>query len=282
MPIKKYKPYTSSRRGMSTLVVPELSKERPLKALTTGRREKAGRNNHGRTTARFRGGGHRQLLREVDFKRNKIGVAAKVNGIEYDPNRSANIALLFYVDGVKAYIIAPHNLKAGDTVISSPDAPIRVGNCLPLANIPLGTTIHCVELQPGRGAQLCRGAGAAAQVMAKEGKYVQLRLPSGEVRNFQPSCRATIGQVGNLEKENVKIGKAGRSRWMGKRPHVRGTVMNPVDHPHGGGEGKSNSGRPPTSPWGVQSKGTKTRRKNKPSDMYIVKRASRRRDVKKK
>ncbi|MCG3150833.1 MAG: 50S ribosomal protein L2 [bacterium] len=282
MPIKKYKPYTPSRRGMSTLVVPELSKDRPVKALTTGRREKAGRNNTGRTTARFRGGGHKQLLRDVDFKRNKLGVVARVKQLEYDPNRTANLALLHYEDGVKAYIVAPHGLKAGDTVMASPDAPIRVGNALPLANIPLGTLVHCVELQPGRGAQLARGAGAAAQVMAKEGKYVQLRLPSGEVRNFQPTCRATVGQVGNLEKENVKIGKAGRSRWLGRRPHNRGTVMNPVDHPHGGGEGKSNSGRPPTSPWGLQAKGAKTRRKNKPSDMYIVKRVNKRRDSKKK
>ena len=282
MPIKKYKPYTPSRRNMSTLVVPGLSKERPEKSLTFGRRESGGRNNRGRTTARFRGGGHRQLLRDVDFKRTKTGIPAQVKRLEYDPNRTANIALVAYTDGAKAYIIAPLGLSVGDQVVSGPDAPIRVGNMLPLANIPLGTQVHCIEFQPGKGAQLCRGAGASAQVMAKEGKYVQLRLPSGEVRNFNPTCRATIGQVGNLEHENVSLGKAGRKRWLGRRPHNRGTVMNPVDHPHGGGEGKSNSGRPPVSPWGLQAKGMKTRAKNKASDRLIVKRAIKRKDAKKK
>lgn len=258
---------------MTFLDNPQLDgKSKPKKRLTAPNPSKGGRNNHGRTTARFRGGGVKRKLRIIDFKRNKTGVPGKVERIEYDPNRSANVALICYVDGERRYMLAPLGLQVGDSVVAGEDSPIRVGNFLPLKNIPLGTEVHNIELSPGRGGQLARSAGGFAQVLAKETRYAQLRLPSGEIRMVLLECSATIGKVGNLEHENIDIGKAGRSRWLGKRPHSRGTVMNPCDHPHGGGEGKSNSGRPPCSPWGVQAKGFRTRSKKKLSGKFIIKR----------
>jgi len=273
MPVKKYKPYTPSRRFMTTLVNPELQREnKPEKSLVRGRKGTGGRNNNGRTTVRFRGGGHKRRIRLVDFHRDNHGVPGLVKKLEYDPGRSANIALIFFRDGDKRYILAPLGLKVGDEVLAGPDAPVAVGNSLPLSRIPLGTEIHNIEVTPGSGGKVARSAGIVAQLLAKEGKWAQVRMPSGEMRRFNPNCYATIGQVGNLEHENIDIGKAGRSRWLGRRPHQRGTVMNPVDHPHGGGEGKSNSGRPPCSPWGVQAKGYRTRKKRNPSDVFIIRR----------
>lgn len=270
MPIKKHNPTTASMRFTTTLVDPTLSDKAPEKGLTLANNRATGRSNNGRVTSRHRGGGHKRRYRLIDFRRDKTNVPARVAAIEYDPNRSANIALLHYLDGEKRYILAPHGLKPGDSVLSSDEADIKPGNCLSLRNLPLGTLVHNIEMRPGKGGQVVRSAGGAAQVMAKEGKYVQLRLPSGEVRMFLGTCRATVGQVGNLEHENVSLGKAGRSRWLGKRPHVRGVAMNPVDHPMGGGEGRSSGGRQPCSPWGKPTKGYKTRKK-KPSDRFIVK-----------
>ena len=272
MAVKKYKPTTPGRRGMTVSTFEEITKTKPEKSLTAPLTKTGGRNNKGRITIRHRGGGHKRRYRIIDFKRDKDGVPAKVAAIEYDPNRSARIALLHYLDGEKRYILAPVGLQVGQMVESGPDADIKVGNALPLANIPAGTVVHNVELQPGKGGQMVRSAGASAQIMAKEGSYVTLRLPSGEFRMVHQNCRATIGQVGNVEHENIVIGKAGRSRYLNRRPHVRGVVMNPVDHPHGGGEGKAPIGRPsPVTPWGKPTLGTKTRKK-KPSDRLIVRR----------
>lgn len=271
MAIKKYKPTSAGMRGMSVLDYSELSKVKPEKSLTENLKRTGGRNARGIITVRHRGGGAAKRYRIIDFKRNKDGIPAKVFSIEYDPNRSANIALLHYADGEKRYILAPNGLKVGDTVESGPDADIVVGNALPLANIPVGTMVHNIELKAGKGGQLVRTAGAEAQLMAKEGKFAQLRLPSGEFRLIHLTCRATVGQVGNLEHELINIGKAGKTRHMGKRPHVRGSAMNPVDHPHGGGEGRAPIGRPaPMTPWGKKSQGVKTRNKKKHSSKYIV------------
>lgn len=272
MPVKKFKPTSPGRRQMTVLSFEELTKKEPEKSLLAPLNKKAGRNANGRITVRHQGGGHKRRYRIIDFKRLKDGIPAKVAAIEYDPNRSANIALLHYMDGEKRYILAPNGLKVGDMVESGPDADIKVGNCLPLRNIPVGSVIHNIELRPGKGGQIVRSAGASAQLMAKEGDYAHVRLPSGEVRLIHVNCRATIGQVGNLDHENVTLGKAGRSRWLGIRPTVRGSVMNPVDHPHGGGEGRAPVGRKyPVSPWGKIAIGGKTRKK-KPSDKMIVKR----------
>ncbi|HEU5229520.1 MAG TPA: 50S ribosomal protein L2 [Ktedonobacteraceae bacterium] len=271
MPIRQYRPTSPGRRGMSVSTFEEITKTRPEKSLTVKLNKKAGRNNQGKITTRHRGGGAKRAYRLIDFKRNKLGIPAKVAAIEYDPNRSARIALLHYVDGEKRYIIAPYGLKVGDHVVSGPEADIRVGNTLPLKNIPTGTTIHNIEMQRGRGGQLVRGAGVGAQLMAKEGDYALIRLPSGEQRNIHILCMATIGQVGNIDHENVSIGKAGRSRHMGRRPTVRGSVMNPRDHPHGGGEGRAPIGGKPQTPWGKPALGYKTRR-NKRTDRFIVRR----------
>ncbi len=273
MAIKKYKPTSPGRRGMSVLRFDEITKTTPEKSLTTVLKKKAGRNNSGKITVRHQGGGNKRKYRIIDFKRNKMDAPAKVIAIEYDPNRSANIALIQYEDGEKAYIIAPHNLAVGTTIISSTKADIKPGNCLPIENIPVGTFIHNIEMYPGKGAQLVRSAGASAQLMAKEQGMAQIRMPSGEVRLIRLSCKATVGQIGNLDHENVVIGKAGRKRHMGIRPTVRGSVMNPNDHPHGGGEGKSPIGRPgPVTPWGKPTLGYKTRSKKAQSDKFIVKR----------
>lgn len=251
----------------------EITSEKPEKSLVKSLKNQAGRNVYGRITTRHQGGGHKRLYRIIDFKRDKDGVPAKVATIEYDPNRSARIALLNYADGEKRYILAPLGLSAGDTIVSGPKADIKVGNALPLRNIPVGTVVHAIEMQPGKGAQMARTAGASVQIMAKEGDFALLRLPSSEQRKVRLDCRATVGQVGNVEHENVSFGKAGRSRWLGKRPTVRGVVMNPVDHPHGGGEGKAPIGRSsPVTPWGKPTLGYKTRKKGKPSNKYIVKR----------
>ncbi|HEY8416826.1 MAG TPA: 50S ribosomal protein L2 [Limnochordales bacterium] len=273
MGIKAYKPHTPSRRHMTGYTFEEITKAEPEKSLVHGLSRNYGRNNQGRITARHRGGGHRRLYRIIDFKREKDGVPARVAAIEYDPNRTARIALLVYRDGEKRYILAPVGLQVGDTVMSGPDADIKPGNALPLSHIPTGTLIHNIELQPGKGGQLVRAAGAAAQLMAKEGAYAIVRLPSGEFRKILARCKATVGQVGNVEHENIKLGKAGRNRWLGRRPHTRGSAMNPVDHPHGGGEGKSPIGMPgPVTPWGKPTLGYKTRKKRKPSDRFIVRR----------
>ncbi|AUS98143.1 50S ribosomal protein L2 [Clostridium thermosuccinogenes] len=273
MAIKKYSPTSPARRFMTVSTFEEITKKAPEKSLVEPLKKNGGRNSYGRITVRHQGGGAKQKYRIIDFKRNKDGIKAKVVAIEYDPNRTANIALLQYLDGEKRYILAPVDLKVGDIVESGENADIRPGNALPLANMPVGTIIHNIELKPGKGGQLVRAAGNAAQLMAKEGAYAQVRLPSGEVRAVSINCRATIGQVGNLDHENVSIGKAGRKRWMGIRPTVRGVVMNPVDHPHGGGEGKSPIGRPsPVTPWGKPTLGYKTRKKGKKSDKYIIKR----------
>ncbi|NLU35856.1 MAG: 50S ribosomal protein L2 [Clostridiales bacterium] len=273
MAIKKYKPTSPARRHMSVSAFEEITKKTPEKSLVVTLKRKAGRNVQGRITVRHRGGGAKRKYRIIDFKRDKDGVPAKVAAIEYDPNRSANIALLNYADGEKRYIISPHGLKVGDTVVSGPDADIKVGNALPLRNIPVGTVIHNIELVAGKGGQLVRAAGNSAQLMAKEGDFAQIRLPSGEVRLVHAECRATIGQVGNVDHENISIGKAGRKRHMGFRPSVRGSVMNPSDHPHGGGEGRSPIGMPsPVTPWGKPTLGYKTRKKRKKSDKYIIKR----------
>ena len=273
MAIKNYKPTTPSRRNMSVVDYSVLSKVAPEKSLLAPKNKKSGRNSYGRITVRHRGGGNRNKYRLIDFKRQKFGVEAEVKTLEYDPNRTANIALIEYTDGTKSYILAPVGLKVGDKVVSGPDADIKVGNALPLKYITVGTFVHNVELYPGKGAQLARSAGNMAQLMAKENKLALLRLPSGELRNVPESCMATVGQVSNIDHANVKIGKAGRKRNMGWRPTVRGSVMNPNDHPHGGGEGKSPVGRPgPVTPWGKPALGYKTRKTHKSSDKLIVKR----------
>ncbi len=270
---KTYKPTSPGRRNYVSIVNPELSKSGPEKSLVRPLQKTGGRNNYGRITARHIGGGHKRKYRVIDFKRDKVDIPAKVASIEYDPNRSANIALLFYADGEKRYILSPLGIKVGDVVEAGDKVDIKVGNCLPMVNIPLGSVIHNVEMKIGKGAQLVRSAGVSAQLMAKEGDYVLVKLPSGEVRRFHCKCRACIGQLGNIEHESQKIGKAGRNRWKGKRPKVRGVAMNPVDHPMGGGEGKSSGGRHPCTPWGVPTKGFKTRRR-KHSDKDIVKKRS--------
>lgn len=269
MAIRKFKPTSPSRRNYDSADFDGLSKKAPEKKLTKSNPSKGGRNNRGRITVRFRGGGHKRRYRAIDFKRNKIGVPANVVAIEYDPNRSGRIALLHYADGEKAYILAPDGLKAGDQVISSRNADVKPGNAMPLRHLPLGTMVHNVELKIGKGGQMVRSAGTAAQLMAKAGNYAQLRLPSGEVRMVHLDCRATVGQVSNTQHARVTLGKAGRSRWLGRRPHNRGTTMNPVDHPMGGGEGRTAGGRHPCSPWGQLAKGKKTRT-NKSTSKFIV------------
>jgi large subunit ribosomal protein L2 len=269
MPIKTYRPTTSTRRFQTVVSREDLAAKRPEKLLTTGKQRTGGRNSAGRITSRFRGGGHKKAYRVIDFKRDKPGIPAKVAAIEYDPNRSARIALLHYRDGEKRYILCPLGLTVGRTVMSGPDADILVGNALPLKNIPAGTVVHNIELRPGKGAQMARAAGTQAQLVSKEGGYALLKLPSGEVRNVAVDCMATVGQVGNTDHENVSLGKAGRKRWMGKRPHNRGVSMNPVDHPHGGGEGKTSGGRHPVTPWGQPTRGFKTRN-NKRTEKWIV------------
>lgn len=272
MGVKSFKPTSPSRRFMSVSDFAEITTDKPEKSLLAPLKSKGGRNAEGRITARHQGGGHKRKYRIIDFKRNKDGIPAKVASVEYDPNRSARIALLNYADGEKRYILQPAGLKVGDTIISGPSADIKPGNALPLANIPVGTIVHNIELEPGKGGQMVRSAGTGAQLMAKENGYATLRLPSGEMRMVLDTCRATVGQVGNLEHENITVGKAGRSRWVGKRPHVRGVAMNPVDHPHGGGEGRAPIGHPgPLTPWGKPSLGYRTRKK-KPSDRLIVRR----------
>ena len=272
MPVKVYKPTSPGRRNMSVSDFAEITRSKPERSLTKGLVKKSGgRNSNGRITAYHRGGGHRRRFRIIDFRRNKVEVPAKVAAIEYDPNRSANIALLHYVDGEKRYILSPGGLKVGDTVVSSAEAEIQPGNALPLSRIPIGTTVHAIEMKPGKGAQMVRSAGTSAQIMAREGKMATLRLPSGEMRMVHIDCMATVGEVGNNEHANQRIGKAGRSRWLGKRSNVRGVAMNPVDHPMGGGEGRSSGGRHPCTPRGKPTKGAKTRN-NKQSEKYIVKR----------
>lgn len=272
MGIRKYNPTTPGLRGMTVSTFEEITTSTPEKSLTVTLKKNAGRNVRGKITVRHRGGGTRAKYRIIDFKRNKDGIPGKVTTIEYDPNRSANIALIVYADGEKRYIIAPNKLTVGDVIVSGADADIKIGNALPVANIPVGTIIHNIEMKPGKGGQMVRSAGNGAQLMAKEGNYASVRLPSGEVRKIRMECRATIGEVGNLDHENIKIGKAGRKRHMGIRPTVRGSVMNPNDHPHGGGEGKTGIGRvSPVTPWGKPALGYKTRKKNKPSNQYIIK-----------
>jgi large subunit ribosomal protein L2 len=273
MPVKKFKPTSPARRFTTVLDFSDLTKKAPERSLIEVRKKNSGRNFNGHITTRHRGGGTRRQYRIIDFKRAKDAIPAKVAAIEYDPNRSAHIALLHYRDGEKRYILAPAGIKVGDVVESGPNADIKIGNTLPLANIPEGTVVHNIELRPGQGGKLVRTAGGAAQLMAKEGEYAQVRMPSGEVRKIAMVCRATIGQLGNLEHENEVIGNAGRQRHRGKRPHVRGIAMNPVDHPHGGGEARSTSGRPPTTPWGQMTMGKKTRR-NKRTNKMIVRRRS--------
>ena len=273
MGIKKFGPYTPSRRNMTGLDYAEITKSTPEKSLCVSLKKNSGRNNQGKITVRHRGGGSRRLYRIIDFKRRKDGIPAKVVAIEYDPNRTANIALLHYADGEKAYILAPVGLSVGTTLMNGPEAEVKVGNCLPLSAVPVGSSIHNIELYPGKGGQLVRAAGNAAQLMAKEGKYATLRMPSGEMRMVPVECRATIGQVGNIEHELVNVGKAGRTRNKGFRPTVRGSVMNPNDHPHGGGEGKTGIGRPgPVTPWGKPALGLKTRKSNKRSNKLIIRR----------
>jgi large subunit ribosomal protein L2 len=269
--VVKAKPTSAGRRFVVQVKTPELHKGAPHAPLVETKSKNAGRNNAGRITVRHRGGGHKQHYRVIDFKRNKDGIQGKVERIEYDPNRTAHIALVLYADGERRYIIAPKNVKAGDPVMSGTDAPIKPGNCLPLRNIPVGTTVHCIELKPGKGAQMARSAGTSVQLVAREGQYATLRMRSGEMRKVHVECRATIGEVGLSEHNLRKLGKAGAKRWRGVRPTVRGVVMNPVDHPHGGGEGRTSGGRHPVSPWGVPTKGYKTR-KNKRTDKMIVRR----------
>jgi len=276
MAVKQYRPTTPTRRFTSVVSREDITKETPEKSLVAGKRKSGGRNSSGRVTSRFIGGGHKQKFREVDFKRDKSGVPAKVAAIEYDPNRSARLALLHYADGEKRYILAPVGLEVGRTVTSGPDADILIGNALPLKNIPPGTVVHNVELKPGKGGQMARSAGSQAQLVSRELEYALLKLPSGEVRRVRVECMATVGQVGNVEHENVSMGKAGRTRWMGKRPHNRGVTMNPVDHPHGGGEGKTSGGRHPVTPWGQPTRGFKTRN-NKRTDKFIVTRKAKKR-----
>jgi large subunit ribosomal protein L2 len=278
MGVRRYKPTTPGRRGATVSDFAEVTKgAAPEKSLLVPKRKTGGRNNQGKITARHRGGGHKQQYRLIDFRRNKDNVVARVHSVQYDPNRSARIALLYYVDGEKRYILAPLGLKAGDQVQSGPDAPPSVGNCLPLKNIPLGTTIHNIELQPGRGGRLCRSAGVSATLAAREADWAQINLPSGEIRRIPSACRATIGAIGNPDHESIVVGKAGRNRWKGIRPHVRGTAMNPIDHPHGGGEGRTKGGRHPVSPTGKSSKGGSTRKRRKPSNAAIVRRRRSRR-----
>jgi large subunit ribosomal protein L2 len=272
MAIKRYKPYTSSRRAMSVTDYSILTDKEPEKRLTKGISEKAGRNNYGRITMRRRGGGHKKLYRQIDFRRNKDGVPGKITALEYDPNRTAFIALVVYADGDKRYIIAPKGLQVGASVMSGEGAPFEVGNCLPLKNIPTGTMIHNLEMVPGKGGQVARSAGNACQLLAKEERFCVVRMPSGEMRRVLNNCRAVIGVVGNEDQANVKLGKAGRARWLGRRPKVRGVVMNPFDHPHGGGEGRTSGGRHPVSPWGTPAKGFKTRKKSHRTDRYIIRR----------
>ncbi|MGE5646977.1 MAG: 50S ribosomal protein L2 [Acidobacteriota bacterium] len=271
MPTKSYRPYTPTRRFQSVVTREEITKDRPEKSLTTGKKRTGGRNSSGSITIWWRGGGAKKAYREIDFKRDKAGIPAKVAAVEYDPNRSANIALLNYADGEKRYIVHPLGLKVGRTVVSGPQADILIGNALPLKNIPAGTVIHAIELRPGKGAQMARSAGASAQLVSKEGGFALLKLPSGETRRVPVECMATIGQVGNVDHENVSLGKAGRSRHLGRKPHNRGVVMNPIDHPHGGGEGKTSGGRHPVTPWGQPTRGFKTRN-NKRTDKWIVNR----------
>jgi large subunit ribosomal protein L2 len=276
MPIKSYRPTTPTRRFQTVVSREDITREKPEKSLTEGKRKTGGRNSKGQIAVRFIGGGHKQRYRIIDFKRDKHGVKARVAAIEYDPNRTARIALLHYADGEKRYILAPVGLEVGATVVSGPDADILVGNALPLKNIPAGTTVHAVELRPGKGAQMARSAGAQAQLVSRDAEFALLKLPSGEVRRVPAGCQATVGQVGNLDHENVSLGKAGRTRHLGKRPHNRGVSMNPVDHPHGGGEGRTSGGRHPVTPWGQPTRGFKTRN-NKRTDKFIVTRKSKKR-----
>ncbi|HVO99473.1 MAG TPA: 50S ribosomal protein L2 [Bryobacteraceae bacterium] len=276
MAIKSYNPTTSTRRFQTVVSREDITKQTPEKSLVRGKKKTGGRSSTGRISSRFIGGGHKQSYRVIDFKRDKTGVPAKVAAIEYDPNRSARIALLHYVDGEKRYILAPVGLEVGRTVVSGPDADILIGNSLPIKNIPAGTVIHNIELKPGKGGQMARSAGSQAQLVSKEGGLALLKLPSGEIRKVHVECAATIGQVGNVEHENVSIGKAGRTRWLGKMPHNRGVTMNPVDHPHGGGEGKTSGGRHPVTPWGQPTRGYKTRN-NKRTNKWIVTRKAKKR-----
>lgn len=275
MALVKVKPTSAGRRAVVKVVNPNLYKGRPVTALVEGQQKRAGRNNHGRVTMRHQGGGHKQLYRMIDFRRNKDGIPAKVERIEYDPNRTANIALLCYTDGERRYIVAPKGLVVGQELMSGSEAPIKIGNALPLRNIPVGSTIHCVEMLPGKGAQLARAAGTSVQLLAREGSYAQVRLRSGEIRRVHVDCRATIGAVGNEENNLRSIGKAGANRWRGIRPTVRGVAMNPIDHPHGGGEGRTGEARAPVSPWGTPAKGYRTR-SNKRTDTMIVQRRHKR------
>ncbi|HMK33550.1 MAG TPA: 50S ribosomal protein L2 [Desulfomonilaceae bacterium] len=272
MAIKKFKPTSPGIRFRTGFAFEEITTDEPLKSLVKGHTKNGGRNSNGRLTVRHRGGGHKRLFRKIDLKRDKMDVPGKVASVEYDPNRSARIALVNYADGDKRYILWPSGLQVGDTVVAGDKIDIRPGNCLPLKNIPLGTMVHNVEMKIGKGGQIIRSAGTYGQLMAKEKGYVQIKLPSGEVRMFLDRCRATVGQVGNLDHEKISLGKAGRTRHLGRRPKVRGVVMNPVDHPHGGGEGRTSGGRHPVTPWGVPTKGYKTRKRTKPSDKFIVKR----------
>jgi len=276
MPVKTYRPTTSTRRFQTVVSREDITKQKPEKSLVKGKQGTGGRSSTGHISSRFRGGGHKKAYREIDFKRDKTGIAATVASIEYDPNRSARIALLHYVDGEKRYILAPAGLEVGRKILSGPDADILIGNSLPLKNIPAGTVVHNIELKPGKGGQMARSAGAQAQLVSKEGEYALLKLPSGEIRRVLVECAATIGQVGNVEHENVSLGKAGRKRWMGKMPHNRGVSMNPVDHPHGGGEGKTSGGRHPVTPWGQPTRGFKTRN-NKRTNKFIVTRKAKKR-----
>ena len=271
MPIRKYKPTSAGRRFQTVQVFDEITATEPYKPLTEPLPKSGGRDNHGQLTSWWRGGGHKRAYRIIDFKRDKRNIPAAISTVEYDPNRSARIALVTYADGDKRYILQPAGLKVGDKIVAGDDVDILPGNALPLRNIPLGTLVHNVELKPGRGGQIARSAGSAVQVVAKEGLYVSVKMPSGEIRRINLDCYATIGQVGNIDRENVSVGKAGRSRWLGKRPHVRGVAMNPVDHPLGGGEGKTSGGRHPVTPWGVPTKGYKTRNR-KATDRFIVQR----------
>ncbi len=272
MGIKTYKPYTPVRRFITTIDYSELTTDEPYKPLTKGFHRKKGRGYKGRITVRHKGGGHKRLYRIIDFKRDKRGIEAVVETIEYDPNRTAFISRVVYKDGERRYILAPYGIKVGDTIIADEKAPVKVGNALPLKNIPTGVDIHNIELKPGKGGQLVRAAGSAAQILAKEGKYCQVRLPSGEIRLIHRECYATVGRVSNIDNENITVGKAGRARWMGIRPTVRGVAMNPVDHPHGGGEGKQKGYKTPVTPWGQPCKGYKTRKKRNPSDKFIIRR----------
>jgi large subunit ribosomal protein L2 len=278
MGIRTYRPTSAGRRNATVSDFADLTPgAKPEKSLLRPLHKKGGRNHQGKITARHRGGGHKRRYRVIDFRRAKDGIPARVDSIQYDPNRSARIALLHYVDGAKAYIIAPDGLKAGDTVENGPEAPPNVGNCMPLRNIPLGSSVHCIEMNPGRGAAICRSAGSGATLVAREADWAQINLPSGEIRRVPVACRATIGKVGNSDHMNIVLGKAGRKRWLGRRPHVRGTAMNPIDHPHGGGEGRTKGGRHPVSPTGKPAKGGRTRQRRKPSNASIVRRRRSRR-----